>query len=723
MDKLRVLAFSTAYLPIIGGAEVAVRELTDRMPDVEVTLVCSKLRHGLPSEEKIGSVNVIRVGFGFSFDKYLLPFLGVLKALRLGSFDLLWSIMASYGGFASLIYTWFRPGSRLLLTLQEGDPPERYARRLGVLGFLHRRLFARADAIQAISHFLADWAKRSGAKVEPIVIPNGVDVERFSKRISAEERVRLRTELGYQPDDFVLISASRLSYKNGLDILLRSIVGLPTHGKVLLVGEGEDRNALSELAVKLGIEKRVQFLGNVTHDRLPALLQASDLFVRPSRSEGLGNAFLEAMAAGLPTIGTPVGGIPDFLKEGETGWLAPADDVDGLARTIERVQQTPKEGRDAIVRRAEELVRTDYAWPALALKMQELMQKTATAKCLIIATGIYPPEIGGPATAMKQLVDECHRQDFPVQVVTYGDQTGRDPGVIAIPRGRFAFWRYMRFARTVRRMLRPGVKVLATDVFSVGIPTRLALMGRKNRLDIRLGGEWCWEDVVNRGEWVTLKEFWSQPDTLKRKLMRWNYRWILNRAERIEVTSPMLSEILTQYISTKFQDKFIFTDYLKLARAMVKPPKSFKGLVRFVYLGRFAPVKNVPFLARVLRKLHERGGKFEMSFIGSGQTEPEVEEALKGIPGITFYGAQPRERAWELAQTAEALLLPSLSDLYPNAVVEAVAHGMECYITREHGLGKDVPGLHELDPKDEDAWVEALLGFLRDHNKTGTDAA
>ena len=719
MAKIRVLAFSTAYFPLVGGAEVAVRELTERMPETDVTLICARLRRGLASEETIGRVRVIRVGFGFSFDKYLLPFLGVLKALRLGSFDLVWSIMASYGGFASLIYTWFRPSSRLLLTLQEGDPPERYARRLGVLKFLQRRLFARADAIQTISHFLADWAKRSGAMVEPVVIPNGVDIERFSQRISSEERTKARTEFGYTAYDVVLFSASRLSCKNGIDLLIRSIEKLPQNVKVLLAGDGEERGALEALARELGVTDRVTFLGNQTHERLSSLLQASDVFVRPSRSEGLGNSFLEAMAAGIPVIGTPVGGIPDFLKEGDTGWLAPAEDVEGLARTIERLLQTPKEVREGIVRRAEELVRTEYAWPALSGCMQGLMKKTVSAARLMIATGIYPPEIGGVATAMKRLVDGRHRQGAPVRVVTYGEREGSDPGVTSVPRGRFVFWRYLRFARIIRRSLRPGVEVLATDVFSVGIPTRLALMGRKNRLIIRLGGEWCWEDAVNHGAWVTLKEFWSQPDTFKRKLMRWNYRWILKRAERIEVTSPMLSEILTKYISSELQSKLFFVDYLKrvdaLGASLVRQhgsPTS-AGTVRFVYVGRFAPVKNVPFLARILRKLYEQGGKFEMYFIGSGQSEPLVKKELEGIPGIAFYGAQPWERAWELAKKAEALLLPSLSDLYPNVVLEAVTFGLEeCFITKEHGLGPH-PLLHELDPKDEDAWVEALAAFIK----------
>ena len=76
---------------------------------------------------------------------------------------------------------------------------------------------------------------------------------------------------------------------------------------------------LKQKTKDLGLAGRIHFVGNVDHNKLPEYLWASDVFCRPSLSEGLGNVFLEAMAAGVPIVGTPVGGIPDFLTEGKTG--------------------------------------------------------------------------------------------------------------------------------------------------------------------------------------------------------------------------------------------------------------------------------------------------------------------------------------------------------------------------------------------------------------------
>jgi len=88
-----------------------------------------------------------------------------------------------------------------------------------------------------------------------------------------------------------------------------------THNlKLLIVGDGPQREELFNLADELGVKDKVEFAGTIPNQDIYKYLAASFVFVRPSLSEGLGTAFLEAMAAGLPIVGTPVGGIPDFLK-------------------------------------------------------------------------------------------------------------------------------------------------------------------------------------------------------------------------------------------------------------------------------------------------------------------------------------------------------------------------------------------------------------------------
>src|SRR3989338_9074532 len=154
-----VLIFSTAYLPLIGGAELAVKEITDRLPEYRFFLITSRMNRQLPKSEKIGNVEVYRVGFGFSFDKYLLPIFGFLKAksfLKANNFNLIWAIMASYGGIAAGLTKKFYQKAPFLLTLQEGDySPDK---KFGLAGLFLKKIVKSADYIQAISNYLKEEA-------------------------------------------------------------------------------------------------------------------------------------------------------------------------------------------------------------------------------------------------------------------------------------------------------------------------------------------------------------------------------------------------------------------------------------------------------------------------------------------------------------------------------------------------------------------------------------
>ncbi|MFH1704825.1 MAG: glycosyltransferase family 4 protein [Patescibacteria group bacterium] len=377
--KPHAIIFSTAYLPLTGGAEIAMKEITDRLPDWQFDLFCARLKK-LPRVEKIGNITIHRIGFGFSCDKFLLPFLAPLAALRIPATSyqlpntIIWSLMSSYGGFAALVFTWLRQRTKMLLTLQEGDPLDHYDKRAGLFQGLHRRIFRRADEVQAISRFLADWSVRMGFKGEPQIIPNGVDVQKFSVLSSqfSEGRRQLRQHMGYSENDVVLVTTSRLSLKNGVDDLIRSLEFLPETFKALIVGEGEDEEKLLKLVQEKNLKNRVLFLGRKEHKDLPEILQSADIFVRPSLSEGLGNSFLEAMAAGLPIVGTPVGGIPDFLTDGETGVFCKVRDPESIAEAAKRIMEDPY-FKEKLVKNGEILVRERYEWNSVTDKINQLL--------------------------------------------------------------------------------------------------------------------------------------------------------------------------------------------------------------------------------------------------------------------------------------------------------------------------------------------------------------
>ena len=118
-------------------------------------------------------------------------------------------------------------------------------------------------------------------------------------------------------------------------------------------------------------EAELKIISDAKHEDVPRYLSEADIFVRPSRSEGLGTAFLEAMAAGLPIIATPVGGIPDFLKDRETGLFTKVDDPEDLAEKIEMLFNDEKL-REKLIINGRKLVEEKYQWPKIVRDMERV---------------------------------------------------------------------------------------------------------------------------------------------------------------------------------------------------------------------------------------------------------------------------------------------------------------------------------------------------------------
>ena len=122
-------------------------------------------------------------------------------------------------------------------------------------------------------------------------------------------------------------------------------------------------------------------MGQVKSSEVGQYLSRATLFVRPSRSEGLGNAFLEAMAAGLPVVGTPVGGIPDFLKTGETGWLCQVNDPESIAQKVtEILDERNKSEVNRIIATEKKMVIDNYDWSRLAGQFNALLSRLKLGK-------------------------------------------------------------------------------------------------------------------------------------------------------------------------------------------------------------------------------------------------------------------------------------------------------------------------------------------------------
>ena len=225
-------------------------------------------------------------------------------------------------------------------------------------GTLGRRLGYRwsgwlPDRVIAVSRAVAE-AHRSAAMAgedKLTVLPNGVDVGAW--RPDAAIRIAVRRELGLH-EEFLWFAAGRLDPVKDYPTLLRAMVEVPGHARLVIAGSGPAQTELLRLSAQLGLERRVRFLGFELDVR--RWMQAADGFVLSSRWEGLPMGLLEAAACALPAVATDVPGTREVIADGQTGSLAPAGNATALGAAMARLMRTPAEEREAMGERARQRV-------------------------------------------------------------------------------------------------------------------------------------------------------------------------------------------------------------------------------------------------------------------------------------------------------------------------------------------------------------------------------
>lgn len=242
-----------------------------------------------------------------------------------------------------------------------------------------RAALARAAWVTACSTDLGARAVTLGAPAEQTtIVPYGVDSARFKPDGTA--RARGRATLAVGDDIPVVFAFGRLVQKKGFEFLIDAGALLAREWpllRIVIAGEGDLDLALRAHAVRCGLAERVQFLGVVPQDRVPAFLAAADVAVVPSvhdeagNVDGLPNTVLEIMASATPLVATLVGGIGAVATDGETARLVPERNAQALAGAIDGLLRDST-CRAALGCRAREVVCRNYDWARVAEQFEEI---------------------------------------------------------------------------------------------------------------------------------------------------------------------------------------------------------------------------------------------------------------------------------------------------------------------------------------------------------------
>ncbi len=224
-----------------------------------------------------------------------------------------------------------------------------------------RRLFQKPDIILAPSEELLEMPFT--IRAEKIFISNGVDAGKFKKNMYA--RKEIRKELNIKPDEKLAIVTRRLVWKNGVNYLaLASQFIKHKNLKLLLIGDGEEKETIRKNLEKY-FKDRYVMMGSMTHENIVPFYSAADLSVLPSIMEATSISGLEAMASGLPLVGTKVGGIPVLIKDGETGYLCESKNPEDMASKIDKLLESDL---DKLGCNSLELVKSEFDWNKIASK-------------------------------------------------------------------------------------------------------------------------------------------------------------------------------------------------------------------------------------------------------------------------------------------------------------------------------------------------------------------
>ena len=700
----KVLIFSTAYLPLIGGAEIAVKEITDRVLDYEFDLITARIDKNLSREEKIGRVNIYRVGFGTKFDKFLLPVLGVLKALSLSrknKYSFIWSIMASQGGMAALFFKYLT-AKPFILTLQEGDSEKHILNRVGVFYPLWKRIFRKADCITVISKYLKDFALRHGARCTIDVISNGVDIKKFTNQFNEIEKNNFKKDLGLSVEDRVVVTVSRLVYKNGVDILTESMKDV--EARLLIVGDGEDKEKLEKIVKDNNLENKVFFVGKVDPEEVPKYLWISDVFVRASRSEGFGNVFIEAMAASVPVIASNAGGISDFLKDGENGVASSFED---LASDIKYLLND-KKLRDKLI--VNGLKTADlYNWDIKARDFKVLFSGFLNRKKVLLAAGIYPPDAGGPATYIKKLEDYLKNNLWDVSVVTYGKENVRKIGFKVVSRDGLMGWRQFKYSFYLLRESRGKDFIYAFDLGSSGLAAYIVSLLTFKPLVLRIGGDLLWESKALNGYKKTMDDFYGSGEYKGFKFFI--MRLIIRRAKVIFVPTQSLVDIYKKYYGVEGSNLKILPNVIEKQDFQKKNSSTKKIL----FAGRFVAYKNLDLLLNIAKDL-----EYEFYIVGSGPEREKLEKFVKynNLENrVYIYDNLKRDDLYDLIKSCDLGISLSLVEYNPNFILECLSFGLPVILNESNGLTVKLSQEFLVNVKDKKEVEEKINYILGNYDK------
>ncbi len=335
METLRIALASDWYYPKVGGVAVHMHDLALNLRKIghEVDIVTNQGRTGKEEELRREGIGLVKIP-GLVFKGSWVNGTAIAKnASYLIPFARKYDVIHGQHAFTPLALKFVAAGRKVgaatvLTTHSINFENSFFLRLLAHITYpYYRYQLSNPHRIIAVSRAAKVFIKKF-TKVPVEVIPNGVNTRMFH---NGWEKDEIKRELGIEGE--MVLYVGRIDPRKGLDVLIRAMKDVD--GTLVVAGAGKGLEKMIKVAEEENVRKKVLFLGHVSYGELPRIYGASDVFVLPSVSEAFGIVLLEAMASGVPVIGTQVGGIPEIV--GGCGILVPPNDSSALADAINAI--------------------------------------------------------------------------------------------------------------------------------------------------------------------------------------------------------------------------------------------------------------------------------------------------------------------------------------------------------------------------------------------------
>lgn len=337
---------------------------------------------------------------------------------------------------------------------------------------------------------------------------------------------------------------------------------------------------------------------------------------------------------------------------------------------------------------------------------------------IVIATGIFIPDIGGPATYSPKVAEKFVAQGHDVSVITYSNQAKYDfDDSLGYPVFRVKrsdkLRNYFNYFKVLKKMAKSADIVYAHDLISVGLPCALfKLFNPKVKMVVRLGGDFLWEKAYNSG-WTkeVLSNYHGQSKNAQEKVYLGIYKFALAKFDQIIFSTKWQQDIYAKYFpGTKDKSVVIANAYPEDFQAGEENDNG-----KILFAGRLIKLKNLGRLIEAVKDTDK-----ELVIIGDGPEKERLINLVKklGLENrIRFKDRMPAEQLAKEISQSHFTIVPSISEISPNTVLESIKLNKPVLLTKESGFYSDFKDrLIFIDPMDIDD-IKNKIADMFDENK------